>query len=404
MSKTTRIRNLIVLTLSLMLLIWMGKSILLPGKKAQPQLILPTDQPTIRSDIAGFTRATGPRPLIFPGDFGPHPDYQTEWWYYTGNLDTPEGRHFGYQLTFFRRALMPPTETPKRTSDWATDQVYMAHFALTDVADERYQAFQRFSRGAAGLAGAQAPPYLVWLDDWQVAQTAPGQYHINAEQDGVGIDLQLTDLKAPVLEGDQGYSQKGPERGNASYYVSQTRLATAGSVSLNSPGDQEKKIIVQGSSWMDHEYSTSALSTGQIGWDWFALQLDVAGEQRQPIELMVYQIRRDDGTPDPFSSGTLVLADGSPVHLNQPDFTITVEDVWRSPHSHAVYPSRWKIQLPASGTDLEIQPFLADQELNLRYTYWEGAVKVQGRYQGLPVSGVGYVELTGYAGPMNGDF
>ncbi|MFB0545365.1 MAG: lipocalin-like domain-containing protein, partial [Anaerolineae bacterium] len=239
---------------------------------ALPAVLLRRDEPEVRAQLlaiadeaTGFARAEGPQLLEFPTDHGPHPDYQTEWWYYTGNLQTSDGRHFGYQLTFFRRALVPPALRQDRPSNWATDQVYMAHFALTNVAGKRYQAFERFSRGAAGLAGAQGRPYRVWLEDWRVEETEPNVYHVSAEQDDLAIDLQLTDRKGPVLQGDRGYSQKGPERGNASYYYSLTRLDSSGMVQVGDVLHQ-----VSGLSWMDHEFGTSALAPDQVGWDWFA--------------------------------------------------------------------------------------------------------------------------------------
>ena len=340
-----------------------------------------------------FARAEGPQPLVFPADHGPHPDYQTEWWYYTGNLRTAEGRHFGYQLTFFRRALVPPAERAVRASDWATDQVYMAHLALSDVAARDFYAAERFSRGAAGLAGAEAAPFAVWLEDWSVAEEAGGHWRLRAAGDGLALDLTLRDVKGPVLQGDEGYSRKGPEAGNASYYYSLTRLATAGSVQVGGV-----TYPVTGSSWMDHEYSTSALSAGQVGWDWFSLQLD------DQSELMVFQIRRDDGSIDPFSSGTLVAADGSTFHLGRDDFEIGVSGTWRSPRTGAVYPAGWTVTVPAADLTLRLEPLLADQELNLSYAYWEGAVRITGDRDGRLVSGHGYVELTGYAESMQGQF
>ena len=182
--------------------------------------------------VSGFSRATGPQKFVFPSDHGLHPDYQTEWWYYTGNLRAEDGRHFGYQLTFFRSALLPALDRQGRASEWATDQVYMAHFALTDVAAQKHHAFERFSRGAAGLAGALTSPFQVWLEDWAVEALAPGRYHLSAKAEGIGVDLQLQDQKGPILQGDEGYSQKGPEPGNASYYYSLTRMATKGSIQV----------------------------------------------------------------------------------------------------------------------------------------------------------------------------
>jgi predicted secreted hydrolase len=345
------------------------------------------------ASVEGFSRAERPQPVVFPADHGPHPDFQTEWWYFTGNLDTADGHHFGYELTFFRRALAPPAERAARPSDWAADQIYMAHLALTDVAGREFQAVERFSRGAAGLAGAQAAPFTVWLEDWSISEMEGGDWRLQAAAEGLALELTLRDTKGPILQGDRGYSRKGPEPGNASYYYSLTRLETAGSVQV--AGERYK---VAGLSWMDHEYSTSALSAGQVGWDWFSLQLDDGSE------LMVFQIRRDDGSIDPYSSGTLVSADGWTRHLERDDFQIMVERTWRSPHTGADYPAGWTIRVPVTGLTLRLEPYLADQELNVSYTYWEGAVRITGERDGRPVSGDGYVELTGYAGSMQGQF
>jgi len=348
---------------------------------------------TLAEKVTGFARAQGPQAFDFPADHGPHPDYQTEWWYYTGNLATIDGRHFGYQLTFFRRALVPPDQREARASEWAADQVFMAHFAVTDVAEKRHQAFERFSRGAAGLAGAQAMPYRTWLEDWRVEEIEPDIYRLRASEDGLTLDVHLTDEKGPVLQGDRGYSQKGPAPDNASYYYSLTRLASSGTVQVKDVSYQ-----VSGWSWMDHEYSTSALAPDQVGWDWFALQLDDGSEW------MVFHIRKADGSIDPFSSGTLVAPDGSTRHFNHDEFDIRVKDRWRSPRSDATYPAQWTMQVPTANLMLEIEPYLSDQELNVSYTYWEGAVHLTGEHAGRTVQGSGYIEMTGYASSMQGQF
>ncbi len=342
----------------------------------------------------GFQRALAPVQFSFPLDYGPHPDFQTEWWYYTGNLQTADGKHYGFELTFFRRALQPPADQSARSSDWATVQVYMAHFALTDVPDDRFYYQERFSRGAAGLAGSTGQPsYKVWLDDWQVAQTAQDTYHLAAESGDFAIDLDLKDLKGPVLQGDRGLSQKGPEPGNASYYFSQTRLQTSGSIRVG-----QETLAVTGLSWMDHEFSTSALSAGQVGWNWFALQLDDGSE------LEVYTIRHSDGSIDPYSRGLLVLPDGSTVSLKDGDFNIKSESTWNSSASGAVYPSQWTFSIPSERLTLKVTPYIPDQELHVSFTYWEGAVKIEGARNGIPISGNGYVELTGYAQSLAGQF
>lgn len=345
------------------------------------------------ADTSGFARVTGPQDLTFPADYGPHPDYQTEWWYYTGNLNDADGQHFGYQFTIFRRATLPPDQRADRVSDWTADQIYMGHFALADVAGQDYQAFEHFARGGAGLAGAQADPYRVWLEDWQVEEVAPGVTRLQAAAGDVALDLTLTDLKGPVLHGDRGYSQKGPDPGNASTYTSLTRLASEGTVTVGG-----HSVPVEGVSWQDHEYSTSALAADQVGWDWFALQLDDGSE------LKVFHIRKADGSVDPFSAGTFVAPDGAVTPLTNDDFTIDVHNTWRSPHSGAEYPARWTVSVPSQGLQLEIEPYLPDQELNVSYSYWEGAVKINGERNGVPVSGDGYIEMTGYAGSMQGQF
>ena len=353
--------------------------------RLQARLVVMTDE------VEGFQRVTGPQLFEFPVDHGPHHDFQTEWWYYTGNLDTVEGRHFGYQLTFFRRALVPPDHRPERSSDWATDQVYMAHFALTDVAGGHFHAFERFARGAAGLADAQGTPYRVWLEDWSVQQVQADAIRLRAAQDDLAIDLSLIDRKGPVLQGEGGYSEKGPGSGNASYYYSQMRLDSSGTIRVG-----DGLYQVRGLSWMDHEFSSSGLAPDQVGWDWFALQMDDGSE------LMVYQIRRTDGSVDPFSSGTLVTRDGRPRHLSRDDFSIRIDGTWRSPRSGATYPARWRVEVPLADLSLNIEPYLADQELDVSIIYWEGAVRVSGQRDGSSVSGSGYIEMTGYAYSMQG--
>lgn len=357
-------------------------------RPAQGPLLAPAP-----ASAQGFARAQPGYRLTFPRDFGPHPEYQSEWWYYTGNLQTDDGRRFGFELTFFRRSLVPPDHLVARPSGWATSQVYMAHLALTDVAGRRYRSFERLARGAAGLAGAEAKPYHVWLEDWSVLEEGLRAYRLQAAQDGIAIDLMLQDSKGPIAQGENGYSRKGADPGNASYYVSQTRLAVLGTVRSG-----ETTANVSGLAWMDHEWSTSALSGQQIGWDWFSIQLDDGSE------LMLYNVRNGDGSLDPFSSGAFIPASGAAQRLAAGEFRITAQSEWRSPHSGALYPASWQVEAPLLALSLSIEPYLADQELRLSYTYWEGAVRVMGNHAGKPITGSGYVELTGYAAPMQNTF
>lgn len=345
-------------------------------------------------DLSGYTRAEGPQPLEFPRDHGPHPDFQTEWWYYTGNLQTEQGRQFGYQLTFFRRAVSPPTEVEPRESEWASNQVYMAHFTLTDVAEQQFHYAERFERGAAGLAGAQGgPAFQVWLRDWSVEQVGEDEYQLSARHEGWALDLRLVDRKGPVLQGDRGYSRKGPEVGNASIYYSQTHLESSGTITSGGV-----EYLVNGLSWMDREISTSVLSEGQVGWDWFSFHLD------DGADLMVFRLRRADGTVDPYSAGIYVAPDGKSRTLSAEDFEIIPGGAWRSSHSGAEYPAGFQVRVPSLELDLEIKPQVADQELNVSFVYWEGAVQVNGTRAGSPIAGLGYAELTGYAESFEGRF
>lgn len=378
-----------------MMLSFLGLALSITG--CQPRSFLsPTPPPQVELPLpqAGFEKAIQPRIFHFPLDQGPHPNFQTEWWYYTGNLETPEGHHFGFQLTFFRRSLLPPQSQPQRSSAWATTQIYMGHLALTDVSEKRFRFQERFSREALGLAGAQGEPrFGVWLEDWSVVQLDENRYQLLARTSEIGLDLILQDQKGFILQGDQGLSRKGEEPGNASYYISQTRLIISGQIRSG-----KQAYSVQGVGWMDHEFSTSALGKDQVGWDWFALQLDDGSD------LMFFILRDNQGNPTPYSSGSLITPDGEVQPLGMKDVQIEVLHHWTSPHSGAIYPSQWYIRLPSQELALRVSPYIEDQELRVSFTYWEGAVKVEGSRAGMPIRGVGYVELTGYAGSMQGQF
>ena len=330
----------------------------------------------------GFVRAFEAREFEFPRDHGPHPEYRNEWWYVTGNLDGDKGRRFGFELTIFRFALTPEAQE----SGWRSNQVYIAHLAVTDADDERFYVDERFSRGALGLAGAQSEPFRVWIDDWRIGSDGTaGAWRLVVADDDMSIDLELSPLKAPVLNGVNGLSQKSAEPGNASYYYSITRLATEGTLRI---GDDV--FVVSGLSWLDREWSSSALSPDQAGWDWFALQLSDGSD------LMFYNIRKTDGRQDRHSAGTWVGSDGQVEYIAREDIEIVVEDRWDSPAGGS-YPSRWLLHLPGKGLRVTIRPVMDDQELFATVRYWEGAVDVDGELSGEAIQGRGYVELTGYA-------
>lgn len=344
-------------------------------------------------DLTGFARAYEPLDWQFPRDFGPHPDYQTEWWYYTGNLATEDGRRFGYQFTIFRRAILP--QPPDGASEWRSNQLYMAHFAVTDVTGDRFFHEERFSRAGAGLAGAEIDPrYRVWLEDWEAVglDDETRGTALRARTEHVALDLTLEMTRPPALHGNGGLSAKSGEAGNASHYYSLTRLLTEGTITI---GDET--FVVSGLTWKDHEFSTSALGADALGWDWFGLQLD------DGRDLMVGQIRLTDSRRDPYFGGLLVHQDGSTTYLDAETFTIEATGTWTSPHTGAVYPSGWRIRVQPPGEApfvLVLTPQVADQELHGGgIAYWEGTVRING-----DVTGYGYAELTGYADSMTGRF
>lgn len=339
-----------------------------------------------------LTKAIENRSFTFPKDLGAHPEYLTEWWYYTGNLLTEDGRHFGYQLTFFRRAISDKLELTSQ-SEWASNQIYLAHFAVTNTAENEHFVFDKISRGAAGIAGTETDPlFSIWLNDWEIIQVGENLFKMKAETEDVGIDLLLTDVKGISLNGNEGLSQKGKDIGNASYYFSQTRLETSGVIRM-----AEEKFNVNGFSWMDHEFGTSTLGAEQVGWDWFSIQLD------DNTEIMLFQIRQDDGDVSQFSSGTLIYPNGDTESLNLDDYKINVMDTWQTT-DRINYPSKWEVAIERLDLTFEITPVINNQEMNLFFRYWEGAVRVKGTYGGKIISGFGYVELTGYAQSMQGVF
>jgi predicted secreted hydrolase len=342
---------------------------------------------------SGFTYhlALPGRKLSFPADHYSHPDFKTEWWYYTGHLETESGKRYGYQVTFFRFGLRDRQKQIEGEKPLFTE-LYMAHFAVSDIGTKTFFFRERINRGYGDKAGAATDRYLVWNEDWRV-EGDERNHSIRVQDRGTKLWLKLRSLKPPVLHGQNGLSQKGAGEGRASYYYSLTRMETQGEIEID--GKKEK---VQGLSWMDHEVGSNQLSPDQVGWDWFSIQLD------NQTELMLYLIRRKDGSPDPYSSGTLVRADGTTKHLALKDFRIEVLERWKSVKSGANYPMKWKVMIPAYGVELEIEPEFPDQELitsrSTRVTYWEGAARINGTIRDKVITGLGYVEMTGYAGKL----
>jgi predicted secreted hydrolase len=338
----------------------------------------------------------------FPRDHAAHPDFKIEWWYYTGNVKAADGRRFGYQVTFFRVGI---DHAPVNPSKWAVRDLYMTHLAVSDAKGQRYRFAEKLTRGGPGLAGAKADTYYTWNDDWAAGLRGQGsgngdqgsgqkpQHVLVAKSPQAGIDLVLDEGKAPAINGINGINQKGAREGNASHYYSLTRMPTRGTLTIDG-----ERFEVSGHSWMDHEFSTSFLEPEQRGWDWFSIQLS---DHR---ELMLYRMRRADGSHDPRSSGTLIDANGRTTHLSNADFTLTPGRSTFKSKNGAVYPTEWTVSLPAHKIDLTVTTPLADQELSLvdstGIAYWEGMIDVAGRSGSQAVSGSGYLEMTGYHGSL----
>jgi predicted secreted hydrolase len=324
----------------------------------------------------------------FPRDHFNHPDYQTEWWYYTGNLHTADGRHFGFELTFFREGV---DLKPSPNDVWDPSQIYFAHLALSDIDGGHFYHTERLNRAGPGIAGASLGQQMYWNGNWQVRWTllTAGRQELRAVADQFSLELNLNPEKPFVVNGKDGISRKGPLPSEASHYISFTRLGARGEISY-----QGTSYSVDGLAWMDHEFFTDQLDRDLAGWDWFAIQLD------NNRELMLYRLRSKSGAADPYSSGTYVDAKGEGHPLNA--FLLEPGKVWRSPETGASYPLHWSISVPGIGLHLEEHTRLDDQELASKNgftpSYWEGAVEYTGTMEQKPVTGMGYLEMTGYDG------
>ena len=318
----------------------------------------------------------------FPRDHFSHPDYRTEWWYYTGNVRDRGGHRYGFELVFFRQGQDRKTDNP---SAWRMDDLYLAHLALTDIDAGHFRYTKRLNRAGPGIAGVSFEDGRIWNGNWQVKwDKATDAQRLTATAEGMQFELSLTPVKAAVIHGENGVSQKAAGAGRASYYVSFPRLAVAGR--LNG-------AEVSGTAWMDHEWFSEPLDGSQQGWDWFSVQLE------NGADIMLFDLRRKDGSIDPYSSGTFIARDGRATHLKRADFTLEPLEYWTSPKTHARYPVKWRISVPAMGVSLECTATVKDQELvsedTAGLTYWEGAVAYSGSSRG-----VGYLEMTGYSAPV----
>jgi predicted secreted hydrolase len=335
--------------------------------------------PQYRTAVPGYR-------FEFPRDYFDHPDFQTEWWYYTGNLKSTNGHHYGFELTFFRQAV---SRDPAQASTWDIKDIYVTHLALSDLNGRKFYHEERINRAGPGIAGVSASSARIWNGNWQIQWEGADQ-KLEAIDERFQLHLTLHPEKPPVIHGENGVSQKSEGAGHASYYISLTRLTAVGKLELNG-----ETLDVSGLSWMDHEFFTHQLETDQVGWDWLSLQLE------DNTELMLFRIRRKDGSVDPFSAGTFVDAEGKSTHLRAADFSLQpIAENWTSPLTHATYPVTWKIVISKLRIELEAHTALAAQEFagktKIAPSYWEGAINLQGHRENAPLDGVGYLEMTGY--------
>lgn len=330
----------------------------------------------------GFALPQAGRVFVFPRDHGSHPDFRTEWWYVTGHLDGKDGRRFGFQVTFFRQA---------RREDGRTLSLHLAHAALLDAATGNFIHEERLNRGGWD-AEASETALTVRNGNWSLKMDEATQrirIAATVKHEAV-MELELEAVKPLVVFGKDGVSRKGVSESAASHYLTWPRLKTRGTVKVGAV-----EHVVNGEAWMDHEFSSSQLDEGQVGWDWAALQL------KDGREIMVYRMRRKDGAPDPASTLALVGADGKVRHLASDAFSWEVMGTWKSPRNGAEYPNRVRVWF--EGESFELRPLAADQEQDggiTRLPYWEGAcdvVDAQGR-----VAGRAFLELAGYAGDLTG--
>jgi predicted secreted hydrolase len=323
----------------------------------------------------------------FPRDHHSHPEFKTEWWYFTGNLNDEGGRRFGFEITFFREGIRPLAERAEPVSRFVMNDLKFAHFAITDASGARFRFQQKTSRGSFGEAGFDDANRIAWIEDWSLTLNHDGSFDLAAATKEMSARLHLRAAKSPIVHGQNGVSAKASGEGHASHYYSITWLETTGELRLDS-----KTHSVTGESWFDHEWATNQLAPEQIGWNWLSVQFSDGSE------LMLYQMRLKNGGIDPSSSGTFIRRDGTSAYLSATAFRMTPTRTWRSGKTHAQYPIEWRIEIPEQRLQFTVAPVLDDQELALGpLTYWEGAIDVSGTRDGKSLKGRGYLELTGYA-------
>lgn len=338
-----------------------------------------------------FTAVTPDHPIVLPQDTGAHPAFRTEWWYATGWLTTPDNQPLGFQITFFRSAT---GHDPKDPSAFAPSQLIIAHAALSDPALGHLTHDQRIGRQGFGLAYAKPGNTEVKLDAWKITRAADGHYDVTADANGFALHLALTPTQAPLIQGERGYSRKGPRPEQASYYYSEPQLRLTGTVVRPVVAGRKSsgETAVTGTAWLDHEWSSTLLDSDAVGWDWLGANLTDGSA------LMAFKVRSRDGHAI-WAHAALRNRDGQVTAFNHDQVDFTPVRRWRSPRTNTSYPV--SMTLRTGALTWRLDPLMDDQELDSRQStgavYWEGAVRVS--RDGADV-GNAYLELTGYANAL----
>jgi predicted secreted hydrolase len=323
----------------------------------------------------GFAPVVPGKTFAFPADHGPHPDYRIEWWYVTANLADSAGTAYGAQWTLFRQAM----HAGPQQEGWANQQIWMGHAAVTRADTHRYS--EAFARGGVGQAGVEATPYRAWIDSWQMRgldgmrEDTLAPLELNASGADFAYALRLDSDHALVLQGEAGYSRKS-ERGQASYYFSQPYFKVTGSITID-----DRPVEVTGQAWMDREWSSQPLASGQTGWDWLSLHLN-SGEK-----LMLFRLRQNDGNH--YTSGNWILPDGKTRQIASAEITMTPKTL--TGIEGRKIPTTWDIAIPSLPLAISCVPLNANSWMGTSFPYWEGPIGFAGSH-----SGVGYLEMTGY--------
>ena len=370
-------------------LIWLVPGFLLLGCEAQD--VDEREENTVINFLTAqgsgqFAQVKPGIQLQFPKDHAAHTEFRQEWWYFNGNLQSDNGQRYGFHLTFFRFAQ--DEQEQYAPSGWRHSQSYMAHYSITDIANATHYSYEDYARGAQGLAGGDADPFNVWLNNWYVRETSSEcddcfRLKLNAERGGHNLRLNLLGSEQPVLHGSGGYSQKDRLSDTASYYYSYPALVADGTLMI---GGQRQ--AVSGSVWMDHEWSSKVLQKGQTGWDWFGLTLDSGAS------LMLFRLRQQQG--DDYLAGTYITDSGATVAVDAGDIELRPVKWWHSDASGTRYPVAWEISIRSLSLALDIRAEVEDQEFDHSFRYWEGAVRIMDSNQSDRLMGRGYMELTGY--------